>query len=57
MPYPETDHEHDVGERIRSFVLKYCTEYTDDWDDHLEAIAYAFNLIQSVCIDLNAFFP
>ncbi|XP_078242405.1 gypsy retrotransposon integrase-like protein 1 isoform X2 [Pogona vitticeps] len=47
MPYPESDHEYDIGERIRTFLLKYCTENTKDWDDHLEAIAYAFNLFHS----------
>ncbi|KAJ7335733.1 hypothetical protein JRQ81_013674 [Phrynocephalus forsythii] len=47
MPHLQTDHEHAVSKRIRSFLLKHCMENTKDWDNHLEAIAYAFNLIHS----------
>ncbi|XP_025930039.1 gypsy retrotransposon integrase-like protein 1 isoform X3 [Apteryx rowi] len=45
LSYPQT---HDVNERtcktIKAFLNKYCTEHPDDWDEHLSAIAYAFNL-------------
>ncbi|XP_061479409.1 gypsy retrotransposon integrase-like protein 1 isoform X2 [Rhineura floridana] len=47
IPYLQTDHENETGKTIRSFLLKYCTEHTKDWDDHLQAISYAFNLIHS----------
>ncbi|XP_053264337.1 gypsy retrotransposon integrase-like protein 1 isoform X2 [Podarcis raffonei] len=47
MPYPQADHENEAVKTIRSFLLKYCTEHTKDWDDHLQAISYAFNLIDS----------
>ncbi|XP_044302505.1 gypsy retrotransposon integrase-like protein 1 isoform X1 [Varanus komodoensis] len=47
MPYPQPDRENEISKSIRSFLLKYCTEHTKDWDEHLQAIAYAFNLIHS----------
>uniref|UniRef100_A0A803T1W9 Uncharacterized protein n=1 Tax=Anolis carolinensis TaxID=28377 RepID=A0A803T1W9_ANOCA len=47
MSYPQTDCKNEIGKTIRSFLLRYCTENSKDWDDHLQAIAYAFNLIPS----------
>ncbi|XP_062985619.1 gypsy retrotransposon integrase-like protein 1 isoform X1 [Elgaria multicarinata webbii] len=47
LPYPQLDHENEIGKTIRSFLLKYCTEHAKDWDEHLQVIAYAFNLIHS----------
>ncbi|KAM9367955.1 gypsy retrotransposon integrase-like protein 1 [Phaethornis superciliosus] len=45
LSYPQTD---GVKERtcktIKAFLNKYCTDHPDDWDEHLSAIAYAFNL-------------
>ncbi|XP_064260433.1 gypsy retrotransposon integrase-like protein 1 isoform X2 [Passer domesticus] len=39
---------HDVNERmsktIKTFLNKYCIDHPNDWDEHLSAIAYAFNL-------------
>ncbi|OPJ86424.1 gypsy retrotransposon integrase-like protein 1 isoform D [Patagioenas fasciata monilis] len=29
---------------IKSFLNKYCADHQHDWDEHLSAIAYAFNL-------------
>ncbi|XP_068782930.1 gypsy retrotransposon integrase-like protein 1 isoform X3 [Struthio camelus] len=38
----------DANERtcktIKAFLNKYCTDHPNDWDEHLSAIAYAFNL-------------
>ncbi|XP_054666714.1 gypsy retrotransposon integrase-like protein 1 isoform X4 [Grus americana] len=38
----------DVNERtcktIKAFLNKYCIDHPNDWDEHLSAIAYAFNL-------------
>ncbi|XP_043834058.1 gypsy retrotransposon integrase-like protein 1 isoform X1 [Dromiciops gliroides] len=38
----------DVNERtantIKIFLSKYCLDHPNDWDDHLLAISYAFNL-------------
>ncbi|KAM6105710.1 LOW QUALITY PROTEIN: gypsy retrotransposon integrase-like protein 1 [Pterocles gutturalis] len=44
LSYPQTD---DVNERTCktiTFLNKYCTDHPNDWDEHLSAIAYAFNL-------------
>ncbi|XP_009889967.1 PREDICTED: gypsy retrotransposon integrase-like protein 1 isoform X1 [Charadrius vociferus] len=45
LSYPQTD---DINERtcktIKAFLNKYCTDHPNDWDEHLSAIAYAFNL-------------
>ncbi|XP_062369584.1 gypsy retrotransposon integrase-like protein 1 isoform X2 [Cinclus cinclus] len=45
LSYPQTD---DVNERmsktIKTFLNKYCIDHPSDWDEHLSAIAYAFNL-------------
>ncbi|XP_031951756.1 gypsy retrotransposon integrase-like protein 1 isoform X2 [Corvus moneduloides] len=45
LSYPQTD---DVNERmsktIKTFLNKYCIDHPNDWDEHLSAIAYAFNL-------------
>ncbi|XP_066844578.1 gypsy retrotransposon integrase-like protein 1 isoform X2 [Anser cygnoides] len=45
----ELAHQTDeVNERtcktIKAFLNKYCTDHPNDWDEHLSAIAYAFNL-------------
>ncbi|KAH0628116.1 hypothetical protein JD844_008861 [Phrynosoma platyrhinos] len=47
MLHPQTECENKIGKTIRSFLLRYCSENKKDWDDHLQAIAYAFNLIPS----------
>ncbi|XP_065717551.1 gypsy retrotransposon integrase-like protein 1 isoform X1 [Patagioenas fasciata] len=45
LSYHQTD---DVNVRtcktIKSFLNKYCADHQHDWDEHLSAIAYAFNL-------------
>ncbi|XP_032531117.1 gypsy retrotransposon integrase-like protein 1 [Chiroxiphia lanceolata] len=45
LSYPQTD---DVNERmsktIKAFLSKFCIDYPNNWDEHLSAIAYAFNL-------------
>ncbi|XP_074789326.1 gypsy retrotransposon integrase-like protein 1 isoform X2 [Athene noctua] len=45
LSYPQTD---DMNERtcktIKAFLKKYCTDHPNNWDEHLSAIAYAFNL-------------
>ncbi|XP_072215058.1 gypsy retrotransposon integrase-like protein 1 isoform X3 [Excalfactoria chinensis] len=45
LSYPQTD---EVIERtcktVKAFLNKYCTDHPNDWDEHLSAIAYAFNL-------------
>ncbi|XP_057900124.1 gypsy retrotransposon integrase-like protein 1 isoform X1 [Melospiza georgiana] len=45
LSYPQT---HDVNEKIsktiKTFLNKYCIDHPNDWDEHLSAIAYAFNL-------------
>ncbi|XP_066195442.1 gypsy retrotransposon integrase-like protein 1 isoform X5 [Sylvia atricapilla] len=45
LSYPQRD---DVNERIsqtiKTFLNKYCIDHPNDWDEHLSAIAYAFNL-------------
>ncbi|RMC18127.1 hypothetical protein DUI87_05007 [Hirundo rustica rustica] len=45
LSHPQTD---DVNERmsktIKTFLNKYCVDHPNDWDEHLSAIAYAFNL-------------
>lgn len=50
LSYPQTD---DVNVRtsttIRSFLNKYCADHPNDWNEHLSAIAYAFNLTNLVC--------
>lgn len=49
LSYPQTD---EVNERtcktIKAFLNKYCTDHPNDWDEHLSAIAYAFNLTNLV---------
>ncbi|OXB79351.1 UNVERIFIED_CONTAM: hypothetical protein H355_008156 [Colinus virginianus] len=45
LSYPQTD---EVNERtcktVKAFLNKYCTDHPNDWDEHLSAIAYAFNV-------------
>lgn len=45
LSYPQTN---EVSERtcktVKAFLNKYCTDHPNDWDEHLSAIAYAFNL-------------
>lgn len=45
IPYTQTNRANETGETIRSFLHQYCMEHGKDWDDHLPAVAYAFNLI------------
>lgn len=56
LSYPQTD---DVNERmsktIKTFLNKYCIDHPNDWDEHLSAIAYAFNLTNSVCEGSSSF--
>lgn len=53
LSYMQTDYANEIDETIRSFLLRYCVQHAKDWDDHLPAIAYAFNLIHSVCMRKN----
>ncbi|XP_052556976.1 gypsy retrotransposon integrase-like protein 1 isoform X1 [Tympanuchus pallidicinctus] len=45
LSYPQTN---EVSERtcktVKAFLNKYCIDHPNDWDEHLSAIAYAFNL-------------
>lgn len=56
LSYPQTD---DINERtcktIKPFLNKYCIDHPNDWDEHLSAIAYAFNLINLVCEGSSSF--
>lgn len=56
LSYPQTD---DVNERmsktIKTFLNKYCIDHPNDWDEHLSAIAYAFNLTNLVCEGYSSF--
>lgn len=56
LSYPQT---HDVNEKIsktiKTFLNKYCIDHPNDWDEHLSAIAYAFNLTNLVCEDSSSF--
>lgn len=56
LSYPQTD---DVKETtcktIKAFLNKYCTDHPDDWDEHLSAIAYTFNLTNLVCEGSSSF--
>uniref|UniRef100_A0A8D0GEN3 Gypsy retrotransposon integrase-like protein 1 n=1 Tax=Sphenodon punctatus TaxID=8508 RepID=A0A8D0GEN3_SPHPU len=46
LSYPQRDYANEtVCKTIKAFLHKYCLEHTSDWDDHLSAIAYAYNLI------------
>ncbi|XP_066470903.1 gypsy retrotransposon integrase-like protein 1 isoform X2 [Tiliqua scincoides] len=56
ISYSQTDRANEIGETIRSFLLNYCMEHAKDWDDHLPAIAYAFNLIHSETEQNTPFF-
>ncbi|KAJ7414923.1 Gypsy retrotransposon integrase-like protein 1 [Pitangus sulphuratus] len=45
LSYPQTDDVNErMSETIKAFLNKYCIDYPNDWDEHLSAIAYAFNL-------------
>lgn len=56
LSYPQTD---DVNERmsktIKTFLNKYCIDHPNDWDEHLSAIAFAFNLTNLVCQGSSSF--
>ncbi|KAM4638017.1 gypsy retrotransposon integrase-like protein 1 isoform 8-T11 [Amazona ochrocephala] len=42
---PQTDHINArTCKTIKAFLNKYCINHPNDWDEHLSAIAYAFNL-------------
>uniref|UniRef100_A0A8C7EGW3 Gypsy retrotransposon integrase-like protein 1 n=1 Tax=Nothoprocta perdicaria TaxID=30464 RepID=A0A8C7EGW3_NOTPE len=46
LGYPQPDALNERTSRmIKAFLNSYCTQHPDDWDEHLPAIAYAFNLI------------
>ncbi|KAJ6669751.1 hypothetical protein lerEdw1_000300 [Lerista edwardsae] len=47
ISYTQTDYANEIDETIRSFLLRYCVQHAKDWDNHLPAITYAFNLIHS----------
>ncbi|KAM4638009.1 gypsy retrotransposon integrase-like protein 1 isoform 1-T2 [Amazona ochrocephala] len=45
LSYPQTDHINArTCKTIKAFLNKYCINHPNDWDEHLSAIAYAFNL-------------
>ncbi|XP_062477712.1 gypsy retrotransposon integrase-like protein 1 isoform X2 [Pezoporus occidentalis] len=45
LSYPQTDHVNArTCKTIKAFLNKYCINHPNDWDEHLSAIAYAFNL-------------
>ena len=37
---------------IKTFLSKHCADYPNDWDDHLSAVSFAFNVTHLVCIFL-----
>ncbi|XP_032940567.1 gypsy retrotransposon integrase-like protein 1 isoform X3 [Catharus ustulatus] len=49
LPYPQTDDVNEsMSKTIKTFLNKYCIDHPNDWDEHLSAIAYAFNLTNLV---------
>lgn len=34
---------------IKTFLSKHCADHPDNWDDHLSAVSFAFNVIHLVC--------
>ncbi|XP_026654335.1 gypsy retrotransposon integrase-like protein 1 isoform X2 [Zonotrichia albicollis] len=46
LSYPQTTHDvnEKISKTIKTFLNKYCIDHPNDWDEHLSAIAYAFNL-------------
>ncbi|XP_019372778.1 PREDICTED: gypsy retrotransposon integrase-like protein 1 [Gavialis gangeticus] len=45
MSYPRVEDTNErTCKKIKTFLNKYCMDHPNDWDDHLSAIAYAFNL-------------
>ena len=37
---------------IKTFLSKHCADYPNNWDDHLSAVSFAFNVTHLVCIFL-----
>lgn len=56
LSYPQTN---EVSERtcktVKAFLNKYCIDHPNDWDEHLSAIAYAFNLTNLVSKHSSSF--
>lgn len=51
MSYPRMEDTNErTCKKIKTFLNKYCMDHPNDWDDHLSAIAYAFNLTHLVCL-------
>ncbi|XP_055555792.1 gypsy retrotransposon integrase-like protein 1 isoform X2 [Falco cherrug] len=44
LVYQTDDANERTCKTIKAFINKYCTNHPNDWDEHLSAIAYAFNL-------------
>ncbi|XP_050184369.1 gypsy retrotransposon integrase-like protein 1 isoform X2 [Myiozetetes cayanensis] len=44
LVYQTDDVNERMSKTIKAFLNKYCIDYPNDWDEHLSAIAYAFNL-------------
>ncbi|XP_074935434.1 gypsy retrotransposon integrase-like protein 1 isoform X3 [Phalacrocorax aristotelis] len=45
LSYHQADGVNEITcKTIKVFLNKYCTDHPNDWDEHLSAIAYAFNL-------------
>lgn len=37
---------------IKAFLSKHCADHPNNWDDHLSAISFAFNITHLVCVFL-----
>ncbi|XP_066195440.1 gypsy retrotransposon integrase-like protein 1 isoform X3 [Sylvia atricapilla] len=44
LVYQRDDVNERISQTIKTFLNKYCIDHPNDWDEHLSAIAYAFNL-------------
>lgn len=56
LSYPQTDDVNEsMSKTIKTFLNKYCIDHPNDWDEHLSAIAYAFNLTNLVCEGSSSF--
>ncbi|XP_029428483.1 gypsy retrotransposon integrase-like protein 1 [Rhinatrema bivittatum] len=53
---PTDDQTERTSKIIKAFLLKFCTDHPSDWDDHLSAVAYAFNSVTMESATTTPFF-
>lgn len=41
-----------IPSTIKTFLSKHCAEHPNNWDDHLPAVSFAFNITHLVCASL-----